>query len=225
MEDIIQMTSSLNQNPILASDIYGLTGEEFSNGRDNLTVVRKMLESGIQIIQYREKEKKTGEKYAECLKIREMTRDYGATFIVNDDVDLALMTHADGIHVGQKDFPITAIRQLVGNRMFIGLSTHAPEEAHDAVKQGVDYIGVGPIYLTYTKKDVCEPVGLEYLDYVVQHIDLPFVVIGGIKQANVAEVIQHGARCVAMITEIVGADNIAEKVQAIRREIKQAQNA
>jgi thiamine-phosphate pyrophosphorylase len=109
--------------------------------------------------------------------------------------------------------------------MFIGLSTHAPEEAHDAVKQGVDYIGVGPIYRTYTKKDVCEPVGLEYLDYVVQHIDLPFVVIGGIKQANVAEVIQHGARCVAMITEIVGADNIAEKVQAIRREIKQAQNA
>jgi thiamine-phosphate pyrophosphorylase len=219
------MTTDFNQSPLSASDIYGLTGEEFSNGRDNLTVVREMLEGGIKIIQYREKEKKSGAKYAECLKIRKMTRDYGATFIVNDDVDLALMTEADGIHVGQKDFPIEVIRQLVGNRMFIGLSTHSPEEARDAVARGADYIGVGPIYRTYTKKDVCEPVGLAYLDYVVQHIDLPFVVIGGIKQNNVAEVIRHGARCIAMITEIVGADNIAERVQAIRHDIRQAREA
>ncbi len=219
------MANHFNRNDILNTDIYGLTGEEFSKGRDNITVVKEMLEGGIKIIQYREKEKKSGEKYAECLKIREMTRNYGASFIVNDDIDLALMTEADGIHVGQKDFPIEAIRKLVGDKMYIGLSTHSPEEAQDAVRRGADYIGVGPIYRTWTKKDVCDPVGLEYLDYVVKHIDLPFVVIGGIKQANAADVVKRGARCIAMITEIVGADNISETVRSIRCQISDALQA
>lgn len=216
------MTAHSKHGHILDTDIYCLTGEEFSNGRDNITVVKEMLEAGIKIVQYREKEKKSGPKYSECLKIREMTREYGASFIINDDVDLALMTKADGIHIGQNDFPIEAVRKLVGDRMFIGLSTHSPAEARDAVSRGADYIGVGPIFRTFTKKDVCDPVGLEYLDFVAQNISLPFVVIGGIKQTNVAQVVKRGARCVAMVTEIVGAEDIRETVQSIRREIADA---
>jgi len=104
----------------------------------------------------------------------------------------------------------------VGEEMIIGISTHSPKQAEDAVKRGADYIGVGPIYKTYTKKDVCEPVGLDYLRYVVKNISIPHVAIGGIKQHNMHEVIKCGAKCIAMVTEIVGADNIGKKIRDIK---------
>ena len=99
--------------------------------------------AGARIIQYREKAKKASEKYLECVKIRKMTRTADVTFIVNDNVDIAMMVGADGIHLGQDDLPITEVRKLVGENMLIGLSTHSPEQAQRAVKYGADYIGVG----------------------------------------------------------------------------------
>ncbi|MCL6634622.1 MAG: thiamine phosphate synthase [Peptococcaceae bacterium] len=201
---------------LLEADIYGITAEEYSRGRSNIEVVAQMIEAGIKVIQYREKEKKAREKYLECLKIREMTRAAGVTFIVNDHPDLALLVDADGVHLGQDDLPPEKVRELVGEEMLIGLSTHSPAQAGAAVRSGVDYIGVGPIFATRTKKDVCDPVGLEYLEYVVRHINLPFVAIGGIKEHNIAEVSRRGARCIAMVTEIVGAEDIGARVRALR---------
>lgn len=213
------MVSKKKLAALLAADIYGITAEEHSRGRDNITVVRAMIEAGIRVIQYREKEKSLRTKYFECLQIRELTRKAGVTFIVNDQVDLALLVDADGVHVGQDDLPPEQVRELVGPERIIGLSTHSPEQARAALQAGADYIGVGPIYATKTKKDVCEPVGLEYLEYVVQNISLPFVAIGGIKEHNIAEVKSRGAKCMALVTEIVGAEHIAEKVKAIRAKI------
>ncbi|ACV62540.1 thiamine-phosphate pyrophosphorylase [Desulfofarcimen acetoxidans DSM 771] len=210
------MVSRRGLAELLQTDIYGITAEEYSLGRSNLEVVSMMIDSGIKLIQYREKEKKTREKYEECLKIREMTRQVGVAFIVNDHVDLALLVDADGVHLGQDDLPPEQVRQLVGEQMLIGLSTHCPEQADAAVKAGVDYIGVGPIFATRTKKDVCDPVGLEYLEYVADNIRLPFVAIGGIKEHNLAEVSSRGARCVALVTEIVGAGDIRGKVSALK---------
>jgi thiamine-phosphate pyrophosphorylase len=150
-----------------------------------------------------------------------MTRVAGVTFIVNDRPDLALLVGADGIHLGQDDLPPQAVREMVGGEMFIGLSTHSPAQAEAAVRLGVDYIGVGPIFATNTKKDVCAPVGLEYLDYVVKNIRLPFVALGGIKEHNIAEVYRRGARCIALVTEIVGAPDIGAKVRALRKAIRE----
>ena len=204
----------------LNTDIYGVTAEEYSLGRSNIEVVVKMIEAGIKIIQYREKEKSDRQKYEECLKIRKMTREAGVTFIVNDHVDLAMLVGADGIHLGQDDFPPGLVRELTGKKMFIGLSTHSPAQAEAAIKLGVDYIGVGPIFATNTKKDVCNPVGLEYLEYVAENIGLPFVAIGGIKEHNIAEVYRRGAGCIALVTEIVGAPDIIAKVRNLRAAIK-----
>ncbi len=204
---------------LLEADIYGITAEEYSRGRGNIEVAARMIEAGIRVIQYREKEKCDRLQYEECRKIREMTREAGITFIVNDRPDIALLVEADGIHLGQDDLPPEAVRELVGRKMFIGLSTHSPAQAEAAVKRGVDYIGVGPIFATSTKKDVCNPVGLEYLDYVVKNISLPFVAIGGIKEHNIAEVYRRGARCIALVTEIVGAPDIVARVQALRAAI------
>jgi thiamine-phosphate pyrophosphorylase len=107
--------------------------------------------------------------------------------------------------------------------MLIGLSTHSPEQAKKAEAAGVaDYIGVGPLYQTFTKKDVQPPVGLGYLDYIVKHHRIPFVAIGGIKEHNVADVVKHGAKCICLVTEIIGAEDIGKKIQAIRAEISRA---
>jgi thiamine-phosphate pyrophosphorylase len=156
-----------------------------------------------------------GIKYEECLQLRAMTREAGAAFIVNDDIDLALLTGADGVHVGQEDLPVEAVRALVGEGMAVGLSTHSPAQARAAVSLGADYIGVGPIFATRTKEDVCAPVGFEYLDFVVRNIDLPFVAIGGIKEHNIKEVAGHGARCMALVTEITAAEDIRGKITAL----------
>jgi len=213
----------ITRQTILDTDIYCLTAEKFSLGRSNVEVVRAMLDAGIKLVQYREKAKKTGLMYEECLAIRRMTREAGAAFIVNDNIDLAMMVEADGVHIGQEDYPVPVVRKLVGERMAIGLSTHAPEEARKAVADGADYIGVGPIFRTFTKDDVVDPVGFEYLDFVVNNLDIPFVAIGGIKEHNIADVARRGARCVALVTEIVGAEDIGGTIAALRREMQGAQ--
>lgn len=210
------MTAKRGLAGLLKADIYGITAEEYSLGRSNLEVVAQMIDSGIRVIQYREKDRSARQKYRECLKIRELTREAGVTFIVNDHADLALLVDADGVHLGQDDLPPEMVRKLVGEEMIIGLSTHSPAQAEAAVRSGVDYIGVGPIFATKTKKDVCEPVGLEYLEYVVKNIRLPFVAIGGIKEHNINEVSHRGAKCIALVTEIVGAGDIGARVRAIR---------
>jgi thiamine-phosphate pyrophosphorylase len=197
--------------------LYGLTAERFSLGRCNADVVQAMLDGGIRIIQYREKTKKMGLKYEECLQLRAMTREAGAAFIVNDDIDLALLVDADGVHVGQEDLPLEAVRSLVGENMAIGLSTHSPEQALAAEARGADYIGVGPIFATQTKEDVCAPVGFAYLDFVAGNLNLPFVAIGGIKEHNLREVANHGARCMALVTEITAAADIRGKIAALTR--------
>jgi thiamine-phosphate pyrophosphorylase len=213
---------AFNRHNILDTDLYCLTAEKFSNGRSNIEVVREMLDAGVKLVQYREKEKKAGAKLEECRAIREMTREAGAAFIVNDDIDIAILVGADGVHVGQEDLPVECVRELVGPDMAIGLSTHSPEQARDAIRRGADYIGVGPIFRTYTKDDVVDPVGFEYLDYVVANHDIPFVAIGGIKEHNLGEVVRHGARCAALVTEIVGDANIAEKITALRNQMEAA---
>jgi thiamine-phosphate pyrophosphorylase len=212
----------ITRQSILDTDIYCLTAEKFSRGRSNIEVVRTMLDNGIRLIQYREKDKKMGLKYAECLEIRRMTLEAGAAFVVNDDIDLAVLVKADGVHIGQEDLPVEAVRRLVGEKMAIGLSTHSPQEARDAVSRGADYIGVGPIFRTFTKEDVCDPVGLEYLEYVAKNVDIPFVAIGGIKQGNVADVVRKGAGCVAVITEIVEADDIGLAISGLREAMQSA---
>jgi len=202
----------------IPSGIYGITAEEYSRGRNNIEVARMMIRGGVSIIQYREKENKSiREKYLECLKIRKITERANVLFIVNDFLDIACAVDADGVHIGQNDFPLPVARRLIGEEKIIGISTHSPEQAKKALKEGADYIGVGPIFKTSTKRDVVPPVGLEYLEYVRKNIHLPFVAIGGIKEENIEEVLMRGARLVALVTEIVGADDIIGKIKRLRK--------
>jgi thiamine-phosphate pyrophosphorylase len=211
-------TPTKKNKPALPPGIYAITAEKFSQGRTTIEVVQAMIDGGIRIIQYREKRptKSFAAMLAECQEIRRLTRDAGVLFIVNDYADIARLVDADGVHVGQDDLPVSAVRQLIGCDKLIGLSTHSPEQAAAAVIAGADYIGVGPIFATTTKEDVCLPVGLKYLDHVVRTCPLPFVAIGGIKEQNIGQIIQRGAKTVCLVTEIVGARDIVTTVQRLQ---------
>ena len=217
------MLNQTSKKRTLPAGIYALTSEPHSLGRSNLEVAGEILAGGVPILQYREKTKKVREMYEECLVLRAMTLQYGALFIINDHLDLALAVGADGVHIGQDDLPLAKVRELVGHNLMIGVSTHSPAQASAAVKGGADYIGVGPLFSTATKIDVCDPVGLDYLDYVVRNLKIPFVAIGGIKEHNLADVIRTGARTVALVTEIVGNPDIAGKIKRLQR-IMETQN-
>jgi len=200
------------------TDIYGILGEEFSKGRSNLEMTKEMIKAGIKIIQYREKNKNKLEKFMDCKVLREITKDNNVTFIVNDDIDIALAVKADGVHIGQEDMPIEEVKKIAGN-MIIGLSTHNKDQALKAVENGADYIGVGPIFHTSTKKDVEKSDGLQFLKWVSENISIPYVAIGGIKESNIAEVKNHGGKYFAMISELVGVDDIEQKVEGILRKL------
>lgn len=198
--------------------IYGITAEAMSNGRDNMTVVKAMLEAGIKFIQYREKEKTGLARYEECLKLKKLTAEYGAAFIIDDFVDLAIAVDADGVHIGQDDLPVPAVRKLLGPDKIIGLSTHSPEQLEKAneIADLIDYIGCGPVYATNTKKTAV-PVGLEYVKYATEHAKMPFVAIGGIKEHNIHKVYNAGATTIAVVSDITSADDIVDKISKLAK--------
>lgn len=200
--------------------LYCITDRPHSLERSNVEVVRAMLAGGAKTIQYRQKEGlMPREMLSECREIRRLTLDAGALFIVNDHLDLALLCDADGVHIGQDDLPLPEVRKLVGGRI-IGLSTHSLSQAREAVALGADYIGVGPIFRTFTKKNVCDPVGCGYLEEVVREIPLPFVAIGGIKEHNVDEVLTRGARTVCVVTGVTEAEDITGTVRRLDGRIR-----
>lgn len=210
------------QRTFPVTDIYAITDSNLSLGRSLEHVVGALLRAGVRIVQYREKDKDAGSMLEECRLLRRLTQEAGACFIVNDHVDIALLVDADGVHVGQEDLPVAAVRNLVGPQRIIGVSTHGPEQLARAIAQGADYVGVGPVFATNTKKNVCAPVGLDYVRHAAQHSTIPFVAIGGIKQHNVTSVLAAGATCCCLVSELVGAEAIDDKVQQVRATMAQA---
>jgi thiamine-phosphate pyrophosphorylase len=203
------------------TDIYGLTDSRQSLGRSTLEVVERILAAGVEILQYREKDKDASVMLEECLAIRELTRKAGCCFIINDHVDIALLCEADGVHVGQEDLPLAAVRRLVGRERLVGVSTHKWAEARAAIDGGADYIGVGPLFATATKR-TARPVGLGYLEQVAAQSPIPFVAIGGINENTAAEVVRSGARCCAVVSAITLAEDIPVAVARLRTIIREA---
>lgn len=201
--------------------LYAITGEEFHRGRDLITVMEEAIQGGADIIQLRDKKSSKLEVLQKARALRELTKKYDVTFIVNDHIDVALSVDADGIHLGQDDLPLVEARKIVGPNKIIGISTHAIEEAREAERNGADYIGVGPIFATNSKEDVTDPVSTNYIKQVVQEITIPFVAIGGIKLHNVDEVLQAGATRICAISEIVGASDVRAVCESFIEKIKQ----
>jgi len=176
----------------------------FRTDDEFLNAVASALKGGVQIVQLREKTATAKEFIALGKKMRELCAVYDAVFIINDRVDIAQAVKADGVHLGQDDMDIASARQILGSEAIIGLSTHCPEQATDAVKSGADYIGVGPVYTTPTKPGR-QAVGLEYVKWAAENVDIPWFAIGGIDPDNLEQVTQAGASRIAAVRAIINA--------------------
>jgi thiamine-phosphate pyrophosphorylase len=199
-------------------DIYPVTCERLSAGRSNLEILQGLIAGGARIIQLREKEYSRRSFFLLAEKFREITAKAGVLLIINDHVDVALGVGADGLHLGQDDFPIPAARRLAPD-LLIGASTHSLEEARRAEGEGADYINIGPIFPTRTKEGVGKSLGPEAIEEIGSRVSIPFTVMGGINGSNLDEVLAIGARRVAMVTAVTEAADIAEAVKDLRMRI------
>lgn len=168
-------------------------------------IVEAALQGGLTLVQYRDKGADDRDRLSEAQRLCQLCHSYGALFIINDRVDLALAINADGVHLGQQDVPIALARQLLGPQRIIGRSTTNPEEMQKAIAEGADYIGVGPVYATPTKPDK-PAAGLEYVRYAAEHSTIPWFAIGGIDPKNVHEVIAAGGDRIAIVRAIMEAE-------------------
>ena len=169
-------------------------------------------------MQYRAKNDSRREKYETAVRLREILDRYSATLIVNDDIDLALAAQADGVHLGQDDLPLWVARKVLGEKMIVGVSTHSLEEAIRAEAEGADYLGLGPIFPTETKKNTVPPLGTRTISEVKREVQLPLYAIGGIRLEHLPELLAAGADGVAVVSGMTGdiRSNARRWIEALR---------
>lgn len=200
-------------------DIYPVTCERLSNGRSDLDVLDGIIEGGALIVQLREKELCERDFFRLAEAFRKRTAQAGLMLIINDRVDVAIAVGADGVHLGQEDFPVWAARKIAPD-LLIGVSSHNLEEALRAQDQGADYVNIGPIFSTGTKQGVEHFLGPEAIARIAPRLRIPFTVMGGIKEDNLMQVLKAGAKKVAVVTALTQAPDIAQAVRAFRRTVR-----
>ncbi len=213
------MNRVMRKEKFLQVDLYPVTCERLSAGRSNLDLLEAAIRGGAKIIQLREKELPSGDLYRMALAFRKITADAGMLLMINDHVDIALAVDADGVHLGQKDLPLSAARRIAPE-LLIGISTHSREEALKAQGEGADYVNIGPIFPTRTKEGVTRFLGPEAIPGIAAGLEIPFTVMGGISGANIEKVVAQGARRVAVVTAVTMAADMAGAVAALRETIR-----
>lgn len=182
-------------------------------------MARKVLKGGVRWIQYRDKFRTRREIFEEALRLRRLTADFNAVYIVNDYVDIAYCSDADGVHLGQDDLPLKEARKIIGKKKIIGISTHNLAQAMAAEKEGADYIGFGPVFKTATK-DAGQPRGTEILQEIKAKVKIPVVAIGGINLENIMSVLSMGIDAIAVASGILKGDidmNVRKFVEILKK--------
>lgn len=183
-----------------------------------LTIVEEAIKGGVTCVQLREKTNSGKLFFEKAVKLKELTSRYEVPLYINDRVDIALATNADGIHVGQEDLPIAEIKRIVPPTMLVGVSAGTVEEALAAEKDGADYIGVGAVFPTKSK-DNAKLLPTGELERIIAAVSIPVVAIGGIKLENIVEIRDSGIAGVAVVSEIMKAENPCEAAEALIKEI------
>jgi thiamine-phosphate pyrophosphorylase len=204
--------------------LHALIGEGCGMEQSLVDLAEETIRGGATVIQLREKKTTAAQLYNHALRLREVTSRWGVCFMVNDRVDVALASGADGVHVGQDDIPIEAARRLLGYDRVVGISAHSYEEAMAADKAGADYVSVGSVYPTRSKASAVV-IGLELLRELRSVVHRPMIAIGGINRENVAEVIQAGADGVAVIEALFGGSDVQRRAEELRRSLDKALKA
>jgi thiamine-phosphate pyrophosphorylase len=197
--------------------LYAILDPEQTAGRSTEAVLENLLKGGAQWLQLRVKSLTPADFFELARHVRAGTQARNCKLIIDDRVDIALACDADGVHLGQEDLPLAAGRKLVGNKI-IGISTHDLAQAQEAERNGADYIGFGPMFGTSTKNTGFAARGIDMLRQIRAGVKLPIVAIGGITEQNVQQVWQAGANSVAIISDILRADDITGKVARVMQQ-------
>jgi thiamine-phosphate pyrophosphorylase len=203
------------------TDLYVVITEAFCAGRTALEVLAKALEAGVRLVQMREKDLDGRHLYLRAVEFRRLTAAAGALFLVNDRVDVALAAGADGVHLGQDDLPVGAVRQIAPH-LIVGASTHSLDEALAAQAAGASYVNIGPIFATQTKASPHGPLGPEILEAIAPQLRIPWTTMGGITSANIGQVVSRGARHPAVVTAVTASADPAAAARLLREKIKEA---
>ena len=195
--------------------VYLVTDRHCLRGRDFYAAIEEALKAGVTLLQLREKDASFQELLEEGRKVQALCRKYQVPFLIDDQVEVARALDADGVHLGQEDEAIERARAVLDREKIIGISAHNVEEALEAQRKGADYLGVGALYPTGSKKDA-SVLAPGVFRQVVEAVRIPVVGIGGIHEAQYGEVLDQGAAGCAMISGILGADDITATVKRLK---------
>lgn len=209
----------LRKNLLKRSQLYLILDKAVFAGRSLESLCSKISASKIGIIQLRDKSSVKKDVLSLAITLAKRLRTSGTLFIVNDYPDVAILSGADGLHLGQTDLPIRQARKILGKDKIIGISCHNLRQALEAQRQGADYIGIGPVYATATKPEY-RPIGLKVLRQLKNRIKIPYFAIGGIREGNIKNVVSAGATRVAVCRAILKSKNIQRTAKELLKELK-----
>jgi len=196
------------------NDLYVITDQ-----KDNLLeIIEEILIAGVRIIQHRFKKGTDKDHLQEAIKIKNLCERYNSLFIINDRIDIALASNADGIHLGQDDLDLKTARKLLGYSKIIGISANNAIDISNALKDGCDYIGIGPIFETTTKKNK-QPLGIENIKTLTKDLNIPWFAIGGIKSNNISYLKRNGFKKVALVSELMNSEDPKEDAMMILKKL------
>ncbi len=190
-------------------ELYLITDRRFLKGRELKKVVEDAILGGVTIVQVREKDVSTREFYNVAKEVKEVTDHYKVPIIINDRLDIAQAINAHGVHLGQKDMQLNIARRILGKDKIIGISVGNIKEALEAENNGADYLGIGTIFPTGSKKDVDAIIGIDGLSKIKNNISIPSVAIGGINKTNFKDVLNTGIEGISVISAILDEDDIS----------------
>ncbi|RPI14798.1 MAG: thiamine phosphate synthase [Ignavibacteriae bacterium] len=193
-----------------------ITDTNIQTKYSHIEIAEMAIKGGADIVQFRDKSMPASEMVNTAIEIKKICNETGALLIINDRVDIAMLSDADGVHLGKEDIPVNEARKLLGKYKIIGATANSPEDAKNAVKAGADYIGFGHIFQTYSKKKATPPVGISGLQEIVNNIKIPVLAIGGIDLSNLDEVINTGVHGIAVIGCVVKSSNPEKTVKELR---------
>ncbi|WP_438715665.1 thiamine phosphate synthase [Enterococcus sp. AZ109] len=198
--------------------LYLVTGRYDFSEEQFLTIIDQACQSGVTLVQLREKELSTYDFYQLALKVKEVTGRYNVPLIINDRLDVCLAVGAEGLHIGDDELPVTVARRLLGSDRILGVSAKTLVRSIEAQVDGADYLGVGAIFPTQTKDS--EVTSLETLREITQSVELPVVAIGGIKLDNMSALTDSEIAGISVVSEIMKAENVPRTVESLRRAVE-----
>lgn len=199
--------------------LYLITDTVIQKKYSHYQIAKLAIKGGADVIQLRDKTLSTSELIQTAIKIAALCRKHNVTFLVNDRVDVALVSNADGVHLGKEDIPIKEARKLLGKNKIIGGTAHSLSEAKKCEKDGADYVGYGHIYPTKTKYKPEKPKGTEQLKLIVSKIGIPVIAIGGISLENIKDVMATGVHGAAVVGSVLKSSNPLSTLKLLRKNI------